>query len=336
MPALSAILPRLRAEFRGYGPPYNRADLIGLAGAAFRADGLPAAPIALVSGALDGVERVLMANLRAGDRVAVEDPGYPPIFDLLGALGLRPEPCALDDSGIIPDELTRVLKSQVAALIITPRAQNPTGAAFDATRAARLRRIIRDVTDLMVIEDDHAGPIAGVPPLTLCDAARTRWAIVRSMSKAFGPDLRVALVTGDAMTIGRLEGRQRLGPGSISHVLQEAAATILADPATPALVARAAVIYAERRAALIDALARHGIAAHARSGLNVWVPVPEELSVTQSMLDAGWAISAGARYRLRSGPAIRISIATLRPAEAERLAADLARSLATDRRGHYA
>jgi DNA-binding transcriptional MocR family regulator len=119
-------------------------------------------------------------------------------------------------------------------------------------------------------------------------------------------------------------------------VLQEAVATILADPATPALVARAAAIYAERRAALIDALARHGIAAHGRSGLNVWVPVPEELTVTQFMLDAGWAISAGGRYRLRGAPAIRISIATLRPAEAERLAGDLARSLATDRRGHYA
>jgi DNA-binding transcriptional MocR family regulator len=224
----------------------------------------------------------------------------------------------------------------VAALIITPRAQNPTGAAFDAARAARLRRILRDAPDLMVIEDDHAGPIAGAPPITLCDASRAQWAIVRSMSKSFGPDLRVALVTGDAMTIGRLEGRQRLGPGSVSHVLQEAVATILADPATPALVARAAATYAERRIALIDALARHGIAAHGRSGLNVWVPVSEELTVTQSMLDAGWALSAGARYRLRSAPAIRISIATLRPAEAELLAADLARSLATDRRGHYA
>jgi hypothetical protein len=54
------------------------------------------------------------------------------------------------------------------------------------------------------------------------------------------------------------------------------------------------------------------------------------------MLEAGWAIGAGERYRIKSPPAVRISVASLQPDEAQRLAADLARSIAPQRRSHSA
>jgi DNA-binding transcriptional MocR family regulator len=159
---------------------------------------------------------------------------------------------------------------------------------------------------------------------------------VRSTSKSLGPDLRLAFIAGDSLTIARLEGRQRLGPGWVSHILQEIVTAILRAPETASLIEKAAATYAQRRQAFIAALARHGIAARGRSGLNVWIPVPAESAVVQSMLESGWAISAGERYRLKSPPALRVSIATLRPAEADRLASDLARTLSPHHRSHYA
>jgi hypothetical protein len=65
------------------------------------------------------------------------------------------------------------------------------------------------------------------------------------------------------------------------------------------------------------------IPAQGDSGLGVWVPVAEEVSTVQALLERGWAVSAGERYRFETPPAIRITTTTLGPGEAEELAAAL-------------
>lgn len=325
------LLPRLRHPRRAlpeapvlYGQPAVLPAFRTEAGRQLAADGIPADALAVVGGAMDGIERVLQAHLRPGDRVAVEDPGYAAVLDLLGALGLVPEPIALDEEGARPEELERALHRGVSAVVLTPRAQNPTGAALTPARARRLRTILEAHPDVLVVEDDHAGPVAGSAALTLCHGQRERWAVVRSISKALGPDLRLAVLAGDPTTVARVEGRQALGSGWVSHLLQGLVLALWSDPGTGRLLRRAATTYRERRDALVAALARQGIAAHGRSGLNVWVPVDEEASVIAALSGSGWAVRAGERYRLRSGPAVRITTAALLPAESERLAADFA------------
>ncbi len=54
--------------------------------------------------------------------------------------------------------------------------------------------------------------------------------------------------------------------------------------------------------------------------------------MVQRLLEAGWAVAAGERFRLASGPAVRITTATLEPVDAERLADDLAGILSPARR----
>ncbi len=331
LPNLAAAMKRVTFEQRVYGDELNDPDLLALARESFVNDAVPAANLSIVSGALDGIERVLREHLRAGDRVIVEDPCFTGVLDLLNALALVPVPVPVDNEGLDASELRRALRS-ANAMIVTPRAQNPTGAAHSARRARELRAVLATRPDLLLIEDDHAGPVADADYRTLVDESRERWAVVRSVSKSLGPDLRVALLATDPRTHARVEGRQTLGIRWVSHILQRLVVALWRDRAP----ARANRAYAERRNALVQELRTRGIEAHGASGLNVWIPVAEESAVVQALLQKGWAVNAGERYRVKTGPAIRVTIAALEPKDAAKFAADLTSVLSPVRRASKA
>ncbi len=328
LPIGSVETPRARPLL--YGEPAVSAELLERARAALGADGVAADHLAVTSGALDGIERALAAHLRPGDRVAVEDPGWANLLDLVAALGLSAEPVRVDDDGPLVADVQRALTRGVRALVITGRAQNPTGAALSAVRADELRGLV-SATDLLVVEDDHCAGISGAPLYTLAGATG-QWAFVRSASKAYGPDLRVAVLAGDRRTIERVHGRLRLGPGWVSHVLQDLAVRLWADDGASRLIAQAEERYTRNRTGLREALARRGVSAHGRSGLNVWVPVPDETVAITRLLASGWAAAPGTRFRLRAAPGIRVTVADLSADEIDPLADAIAGAvLATGR-----
>lgn len=327
LPDLAAALTRCTLPARLYGDAPVLPELAAQAREQLRADGIDAAHLCVVSGALDGIERVLQAHTRPGDRIAVENPGYAALYDLLRAQGLALEPVAIDDRGMLPDALASALAAGAKALVITPRGQNPSGAALDADRAQELRTVIARHPEALLIEDDHLWSVAGSELHTL-SAGRARWAATRSVAKALGPDLRLAVLSGDAQTVARVQGRQQCGPGWVSHILQTLVLELWRDAEITRQVARAAALYAQRRERLLEQLAGRGVAAHGASGLNVWVPVGEESAVIGSLLQRGWVLAAGAPYRLGdSPPAVRVTTATLEADEGGRLAEDLAEVL---------
>lgn len=315
--ALAAAARRYAQAPTLYGEDPVVPELSRLARAGLDADGVPAGPVAVTSGALDGIERVLAAHLRAGDAVAVEDPGWSGVLDLVPALGLRVLPVAVDDEGPRAQDVARALEAGARALVVTSRAQNPTGAVVSEARAARLRALLAGHPEVLVIDDDHGHGIVAQPVCPLGGVTR-HWALIRSVAKAYGPDLRLAVLTGDAVTLDRVRGRQRLGPGWVSRLLQYAVVELWTSHAVDrAAVARS---YGERRDVLVAALRERGVRAHGRSGLNVWVPVAEETAVVTALLAAGWAATPGARFRVESGPGVRLTVSTLDPAEIPALA----------------
>ncbi|MEU6811383.1 aminotransferase class I/II-fold pyridoxal phosphate-dependent enzyme [Streptomyces sp. NPDC046831] len=323
-PAFAAAAAQGDREPVLYGDVAVEPELERVARDRLDAEGVPGGPLAVLSGALDGVERVLAANLKPGDTVAVEDPGWGSVLDLVPALGLRTAPVGVDDEGPLPDDVRRALEGGARALIVTARAQNPTGAAVSAPRARTLRAVLRKHPDVLLIEDDHGHGIVDLPLHPLAGATR-HWALVRSVAKAYGPDLRLAVLTGDGVTVDRVRGRQRLGPGWVSRLVQRAVVRLWEDGGLDTRAVAAA--YGARRDLLIGALAQRGVVAHGRSGMNVWVPVPDETGVVARLLHAGWAVAPGARFRMSAPPGIRITVSDLGEEETGRLADAVAAAL---------
>lgn len=322
LPALRPALTRVGADHQLYGDPVTDESLAALARHEFASDGIDATHLAVVGGGLDGIERVLEVHSRLGDHVAVEDPGYAGSLDLLRALGLHPVPMAVDDEGVRPEALRSALDRGVAAVLFVPRAQNPTGAAFSAERAGELRALLDTAPQTLVIEDDHAHQIAGAPHHGVA-TGRERWAVVRSVAKSLGPGLRVAVLVGDDDTVTRVLGRQRLGTGWVSHLLQGIAAHVWSEATRDGTTARATAAYTARRTTLLAALCDRDIDAMGRSGLNVWIPCLEEVPVVQGLAARGWAVQAGEPYRLHAPPAVRVTIAGLPLPAIEDLVVDL-------------
>ncbi|GAA0491236.1 aminotransferase class I/II-fold pyridoxal phosphate-dependent enzyme [Streptomyces sp. NPDC046215] len=294
----------------------------------YERDGVPADRVTFAHSALDCVARLLSVELRPGDAVAMEDPGYHHLLDLVPALGLRSVPVAVDDEGMRPEALRAAVRAGVRAVICSPRAQNPYGGCFSAERRDALAEVLAQAPDVLVIENDHAAEVAGAPLHSLtAGGGPARWAQVRTVTKYLGTDLRWAALACDATTLARHDGRLLLTSGWVSHALQEAVAGLLTDPAAQDLVRRARAAYALRREALLRELAAHGIAAHGAGGLNVWVPVRDEAAVVSGLRSSGWWVAAGARFRIASAPGVRITTAGLEPRDAVRLAADFAGTL---------
>ena len=269
----------------------------------------PPERMTVVDGALDALSRLIDLRVHLGDRVAMENPGFPPLIDLLERVGAEVVGMAMDHEGVIPAELERAVTSGCALVFLQPRAQNPTGVSMSLGRAAELAAILAP-HDVMVIEDDHSGDIATGPDVSLGRHLPDRVVHLRSYSKSHGPDLRIAAVGGPARVIDPLVARRMLGPGWTSRLLQAALVELLTDPASIAAVRRARSAYASRSLAVRAGLAGRGVPSTPGDGINAWVDVVDERAALLSLAAQGIRVSPGTPFLLPGAVGHHIRVTT--------------------------
>ena len=300
--------------------------------------------VGVFSSTLDAIERALRQHARPGDRIAIEDPCWPPLLALLRSLRLRPVPLSMDGQGVqVP--AAGVLAS-CAAVVLTPRAHNPTGANLRADRWRALRKQLRACPNTLVIFNDYwglvsaasfvagGGGINGLPP---------NWLYVMSLGKALGPEMRVCIAAGLPDLIDGMRAHFALGPRKVSLWLQGHAALLWRQASKGrgrGSFAHMQSTYAARRQALMTELQKQGVALvdggdASAEGLHLWIAVPDELTVVQAMASRGWAVQAGSPMALVNASAVRISLGAVDKRDAKRLAADLAGALSLQMRAVY-
>ncbi|MDT4894830.1 MAG: hypothetical protein QOE97_3865 [Pseudonocardiales bacterium] len=290
----------------------------------------PVPALTVVDGALDAIDRLLRQVVRLGDHVVVEQPCFPPFLDMLERLGAVVVPVDVDRSGLSPSGLADALCAEPVAVLLQPRAHNPTGASMTPSRVRALARVVRaaNLPRLLLLEDDHSGSIAGADETSLGALLPDQVVHVRSYSKSHGPDLRIAAVGGPAAVVNELIAARQLGPGWTSRFLQGVLLYLLTDPASVASVDAARDRYAQRRRAMSAALAEHGIVVPPGEGLSMWLPVADERSAVITLAAAGIGVSPGGPFCVRSERVRRIRVTLGRLPDDTGAIAEVARLLA--------
>jgi len=281
------------------------------------ADNVPARPADLVIGSSAQQLMVLTlqvlaaASANSEATVAVENPGYPTIFDTYERAGYRLIGIDVDAFGAVPSSLDAALREGAAAVLLTPRAHNPTGASWSVERAATLADVIAAHPGVVVIEDDHFAGITTTRPGSLLADPRIedRVVYVRSFSKSIAPDLRIAVAAVRPRLRSLLAEAKSFADGWTSRFVQRTLARVLADEELDVLLTAAARAYAERRTlaahelhAALAPLA--GGAWSGADGVNIWVHLPsglDSLHVIEQSASLGVLAAPGEPFFIRPG-----------------------------------
>ncbi|ATF48671.1 transcriptional regulator PtsJ [Citrobacter werkmanii] len=285
--------------------------------------------IDITSGAIDAIERLLCAHLLPGDSVAVEDPCFLSSINMLRYAGYSASPVSVDSEGMQPDMLELALQKGARAVILTPRAHNPTGCSLSAIRAARLQDILSRYPQTLVIIDDHFALLSASPLYPVIAPQTKHWAVICSMSKTLGPDLRLAIVASDPDTSAKLRLRLNAGSQWVSHLLQDLACACLSDENYQRTLVQTQQFYAAQQQKLSQALQQQGIELAAGDGLNLWLPLQtHSQSLAFALAKAGWLVREGEVFGINApSHGLRITLSTLDDHDITRLAADIHQAL---------
>jgi 2-aminoadipate transaminase len=155
--------------------------------------GVPPSRVVLTNGSLNGF--VLLAQrLGRGQNVIIEHPTYDRAIKILLDSGATIPAVAVDDEGMVPEDLENQLRSTSSAAFIytIPTFQNPTGQTMSRERRERIVSIAQQA-NVTLFEDDPYSLIRfeGEPLPALFDLGGKQSIYSSSFSKTVAPGLRV-------------------------------------------------------------------------------------------------------------------------------------------------
>jgi GntR family transcriptional regulator / MocR family aminotransferase len=194
------------------------------------------------------IELIAHALLNAGDRVWLEDPGYPPTREVLGHMDIAAVPVTVDQDGmVVADGLQAAPRA--GAAVVTPAHQSPLCVSLSLPRrlalldwAARNRA--------WVIEDDYDGEYryASRPLPALKSLDRDgRVLYAGTFSKVLFPSLRLAYLVVPETQVERFEQISQAFAGSSPELTQSIVTAFMAEGHFARHIQRMRRLYAERR-----------------------------------------------------------------------------------------
>jgi GntR family transcriptional regulator/MocR family aminotransferase len=255
--------------------------------------------------AFDLLARVLVDPGRTG--VALEDPGYGPLRAAFEAAGGQVTGIAVDDDGLIVDQLPR----NAGVVCVTPSHQFPLGCVLSARRRAALLDFAQS-RNAVIIEDDYDGEFRHADrPLDALQTLDRHESVfyVGTFSKCLLPTLRLGYVVAPPWAYAALLAAKSVAQGSCCGITQGILASLVQEGHLARHVRKMQRVYGHRRQVLIDGvnrdLSRWLAPIPSAAGLHVAATLKVPLSdktVAEAAFRAGLGVRALGAFATRRAP----------------------------------
>lgn len=284
---------------RGYDDPAGLPELrAALAEHVGRVRGIACGPenIMLTDGTSHGLRLLLSVTRRAGDRIAVEDPGFATAVSTAELHGLEVVDIPVDEDGLVVSSLG----PDLAAVYVTPSHQYPLGGRLPVARRNELIRWARR-TGATLIEDDYDSEfrydVAPLPALAQLDLDRV--VHLGTLSKILSPALRLGWLVASPEIVDQL-AEYRVASGDWpGWPMQAAFLAMLRDGYLDQAIRRSRRLYAERRNHTCAVLAPYGQIVGQDAGLHITLLLPgtDDQALAARARAAGVVIAPLSEYR---------------------------------------
>lgn len=258
----------------------------------------------LVVGAGLEVLTGMLARLYPGQRVAVENPGYPKTARVLRNMGAVVCPLPVDEEGMRPEALAQ---SGARLAYLTPSHQFPTGGVMPVGRRARLLRWASR-TDGLLIEDDYDSEFRfdgrPLPSLQGLDE-EGRVVYAGTFSRSLAPGLRAAYLVLPPALMARWQQQYGGYACTVWRPEQHTLARFMQQGHFSRSLNRMRLAYRQRRGALLAALEEalppgSYQVENAHTGLYLVLRMPgqDALAVASAAREKGVRVRALEEYRM--------------------------------------
>ena len=211
--------------------------------------------VMITAGSGRAIERIAEVCLRRRDTAVVEEPGYPSAASIFQRLGARLIPVPVDEEGLDTDYL-QAANRPIRLIHVTPSHQYPLGGRLSSARRNFLIQWARQ-NGALIIENDYDGEFRyGAAPLPALGslAGFDHIAYVGTFSKVLSPAIRLGFVVTRPDLIAAMAKLVAESRDSVSIVTQRIIAWLIGSGELEKHVRRVRRSYAQRRAAMLQAL----------------------------------------------------------------------------------
>ncbi|HXS21269.1 MAG TPA: PLP-dependent aminotransferase family protein [Steroidobacteraceae bacterium] len=258
----------------GYGDPAGHPEFIErLSLYLRRVRALTGRRILVTHGSQEGMYLVAQLLLQPGDKVAMDELGFPPAWEAFRAAGADLVPVKLDARGMVPEALEAALGREPIRLIyLTSHHQYPTTVTLPAERRLRIYELASR-HGVPIIEDDYdhefhfrSHPIAPLASNDPCELV----IYTSTLSKVMLPSMRLGFLAVPERIYQPLVSLRTIMTRQNNIFLQDAVARWIDSGGFERHLRRMRRVYQERRDTLVDALT-----AGRRAGLPLEWTVPD-------------------------------------------------------------